>query len=176
MANIFTNKKVNDEVIQMSNGLTSVFIETFCLGGADLATENFQRDLMIWFGQRDWAIMGMGVEGFDISEIIWNNEEFDNQKKFILDVIDSVSKKKNWEKLSYNPNEDFLFGRLDVFRRMIHSFKIEMIEQDDWEYGIFDFDGEIDKYDKCEKHNIYKHWNGCVICNNEPKETTANKK
>lgn len=167
MANIFTNKKVDNEIIQMSNGLTSVFIETFCLAGRDLATEDYQKDLMIWFAQWDWTIMGMGLEGFDISEIIWNKEMFDNQTKFILAVIDSVIKKKNWQHLSYKPNEDFLFRKLGIFKEMILSYKKEMIEPGDWEYGIYDFEGDFEKYGRCEKHHIYLHWNGCVICNSE---------
>jgi len=167
MANIFTNTKVNDEILRMSNGLTSVFIETFCLAGADLAKKQFEKDLMIWFGQRDWVILGMGVEGFDISEIIWNTKEFEQQKAFILKVIDSVYTKRNWQYLSYEPNTSFLFEKLDMFKDMIHSFTSQNIGNNDWEEGLFEFDGEIMKYDRCEKHKIYKHYQGCVICNNE---------
>lgn len=169
MANTFTNIKANIEKIQMSNGATSVFIETFCLAGADLAIEDYQKDIMIWFGEHDWDIMGIGMLGFDISEIIWNKQEFDNQKKFILDVIDSIFQKTNWKYLSYSPNEDFLFSKLVEFRKMIQLFKSEMIEQNIQDYETSDFTGETNKYDKCLKHKIYKHYDGCVICNNEPK-------
>lgn len=167
MANIFTNKKVDDEIVRMSNGMTSVFIETFCLAGADFAKEELEKDLMIWFGQRDWVIIGMGVEGFDISEIIWNKIDFNQQKNFILRVIDLIYKKRNWEYLSYQPNTDLLFGKLDKFKEMIISFTKENIGDSDLKEGIFEFEGAIIKYDRCVKHQIYKHWQGCVICNNE---------
>ncbi len=75
MGNIITNSKFNNKIIQMSNGLTSVFIETICLAGSDIAIENYQKDLMIWFAQRDWILLGMGLEGFDISEIIWHKNQ-----------------------------------------------------------------------------------------------------
>jgi hypothetical protein len=152
----------------MSNGMTSVFIETCCLAGAEIAEEDYQKDLMIWFGQRDWVILGMGVEGFDIAEINWNNVDFDNQKKFILRVLESVSEKLNWGYLSYEPNTTFLFEKLDEFKAMIIAFTKEHVKDDDSErVGVFEFEGAIEKYDRCDKHKIYKHWQGCVICNNE---------
>jgi len=41
MGNIITNEKINDRAILMSNGLTSVFIETICLAGSDIASEKY---------------------------------------------------------------------------------------------------------------------------------------
>jgi len=167
MANIFTNTKVNHHILRMSNGLTSVFIETYCVAGADLAKAPFEKDLMIWFGQRDWIILGMGVEGFDISEIIWNPNQFNQQKAFILGVLDAIYKKRNWEYLSYPPNEELLFGKLNDFKAMLLAFTQEHHEGDDEREGIFDFNGAIEKYERCQKHKSYKHWQGCVVCNNE---------
>ena len=167
MANTITNKKVNEVTVRMSNGLTSVFIETICLAGADLAKDQIERDLMIWFGQRDWIIIGMGAEGFDISDIIWEKTHFEQQKTFVKLVIDSVHEKRNWEHLSYNPNSEILFNTLNVFREMIESFTLNNIESISESDGIFEFKGDISKYQKCEKHKIFMHWQGCVICNNE---------
>lgn len=155
----------------MSNGLTSVFIETMCLAGSEIAQENYQKDLMIWFGQHDWVIMGMGTEGFDISEIIWDGEKFDEQRQFMLDVIHRAQEKTNWNLLGYEPNEKMTISTLSDFKDMVSSFTINHVEENETE-DIFEFDGEINKYDKCSKHNIYKHYQGCVICNNEPIEST----
>ena len=165
MGNIITNEKINDSAILMSNGLTSVFIETICLAGSDIASEKYQQDLMIWFSQRDWMILGMGFEGFDISEMIWNKENFYEQQQFILKVIDLATEKTNWELLSYTPAE-MIFETLAEFKQMIHDFKIEHIDTEN-EIPIFDFDGIINRYDKCDEHRVYKHYAGCVICNNK---------
>ncbi len=165
MANIFTNSQVNDTVIHMSNGLTSVFIETFCLAGTKHVSELFEKDLLIWFAQRDWVLTGMGSEGFDISEINWDEGYFERQKQFVLDTINAVFERYNWELLAYEPNEDFLFERLEVFRNMITSFEVKHLKSVN-QIRLFDFD--TGKYDTCEKHLIYKHCAGCVICNNEP--------
>ena len=44
MANIVSNDNVKEEdYLQMSNGLTSVFIDTICLAGSEIAKEGFQK-------------------------------------------------------------------------------------------------------------------------------------
>jgi len=164
MANTITNDKINDSVIAMSNGLTSVFIETICLAGSDIAVEKYQQDLMIWFSQRDWMLLGMGFEGFDVAEIIWDKENFYAQQKFILKVIDLAIEKTNWDLLDYTPGE-MIFGKLTDFKQMIHDFRIECIDTAN-EIPVRDFNDLINRYDKCEQHRIYKHPYGCVICNN----------
>ena len=166
MGNAITNIKVTDKPILMSNIRTSAFLETICLGGADIATENYQKELMIWIAQHDWRIRGLGCEGFDICEIIWDKQIFDKQKKFILRVIDSTINKVNWNLLSYIPKEEWLFGKLSDFRIMVNNFNREHIELDK-EEKLFDFDDKVQLYEKCEKHKIYKHYEGCIICNNE---------
>jgi len=166
MANIFTNEKVNEEHFWMSNGLTSVFIETFCLAGVENANEGFEKDLLIWFGQRDWALMGLGITGFDISEIIWDAGNFDKQKAFIIAVIEGVFQEKNWNLLGYTPNREWLFEKLVVFKKMIEDYMSTHIVKEA-QYEIFEFNEGVKKYDTCEVHKIYKHLGGCVICNNE---------
>lgn len=168
MGNRITNKHGNGRDFHVSNGLTSVFIETLCLAGADIANENYQKDIMIWLAQRDWIILGAGFEGFDIAEINWSKELFEQQKEFILKVIDLALKKKNWELLDYTPHE-MVFTTLSEFRDMVLSFQKENIALDE-QIGVFDFDGDIDRYEKCIKHKVYKHFQGCVVCNNEPIE------
>lgn len=167
MANLITNKKVDAPYLQMSNGLTAVFIETMCLAGAGLANQNYQKDLLIWFAQRDAAILGAGFTGFDISDIIWSREQFNEQKRFLLAVIDEVFRRKNWKYLSYQPNEKFLFPEMENFRQMISAFQPDMIDNHPRQNGIFEFNGDVAQYDRCGKHQIYLHPYGCVICNNE---------
>ncbi|HEY1166994.1 MAG TPA: hypothetical protein VGE90_17585, partial [Chitinophaga sp.] len=130
----------------MSNGLSSVFIETICLAGSDIAVEEYQQDIMIWFSQRDWMILGMGFEGFDIVEIIWDKENFHAQQKFILKVIDLAIEKTNWDLLNYTPGE-MIFATLTDFKHMIHDFYIECIGTEN-AIPVFDFDGTINRYDK----------------------------
>jgi len=164
MGNIITNQKVDDECLQMSNGVTTVFIHTFCLAGCDIADQSYKKDILIWFGQRDYRITGMGFEGFDISEIIWDKTYFEEQKTFILEVIDRVFEKTNWDLLNYSPREDWLFESMHQFKSMIQKFNAQNIDSD-CQIKIYDFKNKVKKYEVCKRHKVYKHAEGCVICN-----------
>ena len=173
MVNVITSIKVNNQTILMSNLNTSHFLKTICLGGADIAIENYQKDLMIWFAQHDWNIRGLGCEGFDVCEIIWDKQRFNEQKKFILKVIDSTIDKTNWDLLHYTPPEEWLFGKLSDFRIMINNFNEEHIEPDE-EEELFAFDDKVRLYEKCDKHKVYKHWYGCIICDDQVEDAAPN--
>ncbi len=166
MANIFTNQKVNNSYFNLSNGATSVFIETLCISGIENATNDFKKDILIWFAQRDWTLIGMGFEGFDVSEIIWDSKIFNQQKEFIISTIDGVFEEKNWNLLNYAPTKEWLFEKLNQFKIMIYEYKIIHINKTS-QFEIFEFVNSIKKYEICKKHKIYKHFEGCVICNNQ---------
>lgn len=53
MATIISNELIDKQLIQMSNSSTSLFFETFCLAGFTIATEEFEKDLLVWFGQHE---------------------------------------------------------------------------------------------------------------------------
>ncbi|MEO1518167.1 MAG: hypothetical protein AAFV95_24310 [Bacteroidota bacterium] len=163
MANIISNDQVRElDFLRMSNGLTSVFIDTICLAGRDLAAEDFQKDLMIWFAQRDARLMGQGITGFDLVEIAWERSIFPQQKEFLLDVLQLALAKKNWEYLGYHPREEWVLENLAGFKRMLGEFEGQHIEESSQD-SLIPFAG---KYQKCQKHGIYLHVAGCVICNN----------
>ena len=84
MGNRISNRQVDDQTLKMSNGGTDVFLDTLCLAGSDIATEEYQKDIIIWLAQRDSEIGGRGASGFDIAKIIWQEGLFDQQKAFIF--------------------------------------------------------------------------------------------
>jgi len=165
MGTLITNEAVDDESVSMGNALTSVFFETLCLAGGGIAALPWQKDLMIWFAQRDWTLTGMGFEGFDISRIIWDAAVFEEQKSFIIEVADRALKETNWNLLGYKPDKNLLFGALRVFKNMIQKYGADKIDTGN-QIEIYDFDKKIKKYEVCEKHKVYKHAEGCIICNN----------
>lgn len=167
MANLITNNHVNESEIQLSNGLTSVYIDTLCLAGSDIATQPYEKNLLIWFAQKDGTIVGYGFEGFDIVAIIWSPEMFDKQKNFLLLLIDAALAKRNWRRLQYVPRDDMIFECLSQFREMVRAFEkkhIVLTEQD----SLWEFDAGIQMYERCKKHDVYMHAYGCVVCNNAP--------
>lgn len=162
MGNLITNQAINDDVIKMSNGLTSVFIEVICLAGSDIAIVDYQKDLMIWFAQHDSNLLGSGAVGFDIQNMIWYKDIFELQKKFTLEVVDQAMKKKKWNLLPHQPS-DIILPKLSEFHQMILAFCEEHIDPNEIE-PVSDFDGDVVRYSKCPTHHVYLHWSGCMIC------------
>jgi len=49
-----------------------------------MADTNEKRDILIWLAQRDQSIFGLGIVGFDITEVCWSIDYFDEQKAFLI--------------------------------------------------------------------------------------------
>lgn len=164
MANIISSDSVNEELyIQMNNGLTAVFVDVICLAGSEIAQEIYQKDFMIWFAQRDYKLWGLGIIGFDLVNILWEKEIFQAQKNFILEVLDRALKKINWNLLSYAPREDWVLDCIERFQQMIEAFDETHLDKAN-PYELISFEKQ---YEKCPKHQVFLHIEGCVICNNE---------
>lgn len=167
MSNIITYHNKNLDV-HMSNGLTSVFISILGLSGSIIATEDYQKDLIVFLLEKDQSKIGIGTVGFDISEMPWKFKEFNHQKSFMLKVIDRVKSKIDWHLLDYTPN-DIVIDSLNKFENMIQNLSIEDINLEKINTWLFDTLNERKswniKYPKCEKHGVFKTFCGCHICN-----------
>lgn len=166
MANIVTCCEREDLFIQMSNGLTSVFISVLTLSGAELAETHSEKGLIIWLAQRDQSVFGGGCVSFDVTEMCWTKDHFDEQKAFLLKTIDGALSRSNWEKLDYQPREEWVFTRLNDFKTLINEFRVEDLREN-VESGILSFHSNIQRYDNCPIHGVYLHAEGCVVCNDK---------
>lgn len=153
----------------MSNGLTDVVMDVLCLAGATLAASDDEKEWMIWLAQKDQGIFGLGTIDFDISEMPWQREYFDAQKKFLLAVIDAAAAKTNWNLLNYQPREDWALDVLAQLRELVTAFQIEHLPEKN-EAEIYPFEGAVKKFDRCAKHGVYMHFDGCLVCRNAVSE------
>lgn len=152
-----------DHSLKMSNGLTAVFIELLAISASQLAQTEREIDLAIWLAKHDQAIFGSGTVGFDISEIPWSRNDFENEQGFLLRVIDAARMKKGWELLDYQPNEAFVDAALHHFRALIEDFSIGFVSEGnlaEWQ------EIKPSPVTRCPRHQVYHHWQGCVVCNN----------
>jgi len=62
--------------VTMSNGLTSAFLDVLLLSGSDLARTDSEVATVVSLAERDQSIVGLGVVGFDVSELGWTVREF----------------------------------------------------------------------------------------------------
>ncbi|MFD1989368.1 hypothetical protein ACFSGI_05315 [Paenibacillus nicotianae] len=165
---------LNDSIesIGMSNGLTSVFIEVLSISGSILAQTNREKEMIIWLAQRDQSVVGIGTVSFDIDEMPWTIEHFLIEKKFILEVILKAIDGLGWEKLSYEPQQEFIISCLQQFYSMIEVFNQEHVDIKNYLEWTEIEEGDDRPtipigYPKCENHDIYLTCHACVLCNSE---------
>ena len=66
----------------------------------------------------------------DVSEMPWTDTDFDDMKRFMLDVIEGARRKDGWGFLDYQPNEDLLFPCLDQFYKLISDMDLRLFHQE----------------------------------------------
>jgi len=150
--------------IQMSNGLTSVFVSVLSLAASELAVTDRQREFATWFASHDQAVFGLGVVGFDASELPWSPETFSLDREFVLRVVDAAKARLGWDRLGCEPREDWLLPRLNDFRAMIEAFDIGHAAKSGAAVWTF---GRPAQMVLCPMHRVYQHEHGCVLCNDK---------
>lgn len=165
MANCISFK---DESISCSNGLTSVLLTTIGLSGSRLAENEDEKNLIVWLMTQDQGVRGIGTVGFDLAELPWKCDKFEQQKAFMLKTLEGVKNKLGWETLDYTPNEEMLTGRIYWIRNMIEQMSVEDIDENNTMEWLCDDEdgGMIPKgYPKCQCHRILLSIFGCMACN-----------
>lgn len=157
------------EQLQMSNGLTDVFLNVLILSGSRLATNDSERRLIVWLAEKDQSKRGMGTVGFDIGEMPWDPQNFSECKAFLLNTIQAAEDKFGWETLDYKPNKQMIFPVLKRFYEMVSAFKREDIFPgglEEWLGAAEEDDPVLNGFPRCEKHDALLGCFGCQVCNN----------
>ena len=157
----------DDDSLEMSNIGTAKFINVLCLSGGRLAKTESQKRFMVFLAERNQNFRGLGVVGFDIVEMPWAKDSFEEDKEFMLGVIDGVKNKLGWETLDYEPNEEVIFAYMDKFRKLIDRMSVDDIDEENLNEWLLaaDADDPVNcGFPKCEKHDTYISAFGCQVC------------
>lgn len=155
--------------LKMSNGLTAVFIDVMTLAGSRLAQSDDEKRLIVWLAEKDQSVVGIGTVGFDIRKMPWNTERFEENRRFMLDVIEAAENRTAWDKLDYSPNEEHIFRALRSFAGLIPQMTAEDADESaakEWLDNAESGDPVLCGFPKCEKHGALLTCFGCHICNN----------
>jgi hypothetical protein len=115
--------------VMMSNGLTSVFLDVVLLSGSDLARTDPEVVTVVSLAERDQSIPGLGIVGFDVSELGWTPDRFAEHKQFLPRMVDGAVAGQRWDVLAYEPNIDRLLPSLAEFRELIERFPVSACPQ-----------------------------------------------
>ena len=150
--------------LKMNNSLTSIFVDVLVLSGSHLASTEYERDLVVFIASADQNVYGIGTVGFDLREMPWSPEHFEPQRSFLLKSVEAAMARTGWDRLSYQPNEDWLFESLQSFEGLIRLMSVHDVDPSAREKWLAD-NSRSDQL--CHKHNALTHSGGCVICNDE---------
>jgi hypothetical protein len=146
----------------MQNGLTDVFIEVLAIAASALAQTRSEQVFASWIASRDQAVLGLGAVGFDIAEMPWHVATFAEDRNFLIRAIAAAGSKIGWEKLGYEPKEDWLMPCLMRLRMLVSAFGPHDIRPSG--AAIHSTFSESD-LNRCEAHGIIMHADGCPVCN-----------
>lgn len=165
--NYKSDKNALKDDLSMSNGGTSVFINILCLSGGRLAETESQKRFMVFLAEKNQNICGIGTVGFDIVDMPWDINSFEEDKIFMLRVIEGARKKLGWETLGYEPNEKYVADYLITFQKLIQRMTTDDIIQttlNEWISEADENDPIRCGFPKCKIHNAYISIYGCQIC------------
>jgi len=177
MGNVITLNKntLISEFLHMSNGLTAVFIDTFGLSGSRLARNDIEKRLIVWVLEKNQSAVGIGTVGFEICDMPWEVDYFEDNRKFIMSVLKCMKSRLGWETLDYSINEELLFPCIEQFKNLLlqmTSEDINLIEVKCWLEEFFAdayISGNtpsISGFPKCPKHEVLLSIYGCHVCTN----------
>jgi hypothetical protein len=156
--------------IMMSNGLTSVFFDVLLLSGSDLARTDSEVATVVSLAERDQSIVGLGIVGFDVSELGWVPDRFDDHKQFLLRVIDGATAGQRWHVLDYEPDTDRLLPCLAEFRDLVERFPVSACPPGAFTAPWSTVGLRSDRA-MCPRHGVYLHnlnendIRCCQLCN-----------
>lgn len=151
------------EDVDMSNGLTSVFIRVLSLAMSSLASNDRERRLAVWLASRDQAVHGLGVVGFDLVDMPWSRDTFSQDHSFLLSAVRAARNRHEWSRLDFEPRIDGILESLAEFEVLVQAFLPEHVRPVP---GKPQWSGEeITTFERCPIHGVYLHSGGCVHCN-----------
>lgn len=163
---------VGDDSLAMSNELTDVFIDYLILSGSQLAISESEKRMVVFLAEKQQAIVGMGTIGFEIIEMPWKSDSFENDKAFILYMIQHARalslEQSVWEQLGYKPNQKLLEYALNCFEILIKRMTINYIDEKnllEWLSASEIADPINSGFPKCPKHKVLLSFLGCKFCN-----------
>ena len=159
-----------EDSLNMSNGLTAVFIDIMTLAGSRLAQTVDEKRHIVWLAEKDQSVVGIGTVGFDIREMPWNTKRFEENKRFMLKVIEAAENRTDWDKLGYQPNEELLVPALKKFSEMISRMTTADVDENaarEWLNAAESDDPVMCGFPKCSKHETLLTCFGCLFCNAE---------
>lgn len=118
MGNTFGRTADDHEAqLSLSNGGSTVFLDVLSLAACDIAENGFERGYgLLCCNSR----IGLGNESYDLEELPGSEENWLNQRAFLLRVIRLARQEHHWQLLDYEP--PFVHGYLQEYEQIVAGY------------------------------------------------------
>ncbi len=108
--------------IYLSNMGTAALLVMLVLSGTAIARTKGEKNLVVFLAERDQTYRGLGVVGFNLNEMPWDRDAFEDQVRFMIRVVDGALARTNWDKVrNFTPSIEQC-SRLKVLRACFPIF------------------------------------------------------
>lgn len=169
MGNRITSTASGDTVfVKMNNNLTGVVLSLLAITGTALAATEREEELVVWLASRDQAIYGRGAVGFDLSDLPWTVEQFEAEKRFLLNVVAATRAQTYWSRLGYEITDwvvtSWIMPRLETLEQMLERFPKAAIKPEIRAQWL-----QIRPTERlqCPRHTVFLNHIGCLVCHDQ---------
>ena len=110
------------EKLTMSNQGTDCLLELILNAVKDIEMSTSQIKLVDYLADRRYENdIAPGTASFDVEEMPWNEDTFQDDIRFMLNLIMKAKDRGSWKNLGFEPNEQIVIPWLDQFAKMIKN-------------------------------------------------------
>lgn len=136
----------------------SVIVSTLLLAGSDLAKTKWEIDFVRFVAGLDQGVVGSGMVGFDLADIAWTRDGFEEERSFVLRTLAAARRRHRWGLLGYDP--PFADAQLAELATLVERWTVDCIgEPHPWDIWL-----AADRVEKCAEHDVIMNAEGCAIC------------
>ncbi len=134
-----------------------------------LARTDAQRRIALWISSHDHVIWKAwpSVVRLDLTECPWQPSSFEEDREFLLAVIDELSAGEDLEPLQdriYLPTlRRILPQPLEVARTLLRAFAFEHARHETAFVWGYNGGAAPTHLARCAEHDVYLHANGCIV-------------
>jgi hypothetical protein len=149
--------------VRLSNGLTATLLNLLAIAGCERAASEWERALVYWIVEHDQSCIGGGFAGFAVDDLGWTKEDFHNERRFVLAIIEAAMSPRGWERMPYTLTPD---GNLIMRESLLRLHEMVSMLTAATEPGAKWTPSRQPIHGICDVHGVYLHEHGCIVCNN----------